>query len=165
MKLPSITAWLLACIVTMPSFAFADDSKTHASVAPVQQMSEQAKPAVAVIEQLSAALKTGDLIRAGEVLADDVVILESGGAEHSREEYLSGHARSDAAFLKDADVQVTRRIARVEGSLAWIATESELHATDKGQPITLLSTETMVVKKTDTGWRIVHVHWSSRPKR
>jgi hypothetical protein len=49
--------------------------------APVEPMSEQAKPAVAVIEQFSSALKTGDLKGAGEVLADDVVILESGGAE------------------------------------------------------------------------------------
>jgi ketosteroid isomerase-like protein len=165
MKSASITACLLASLVTMPTLAFADDSKAHASAAPVQQVSEQAKPAVVVIEQFSSALKTGDLKRAGEVLADDVVILESGGAEHSRDEYLGGHAKHDAAFLKDADVQVMRRTARAEGSLAWVATESELHATDKGQPLILLSTETMVVKKIDAGWRIVHIHWSSQPKR
>ena len=164
MKSPSITAWLLASLVAMPTLAVAHDPKAHATTAPVQQVSEQAKPAVAVIEQFSSALKTGDLKRAGEVLADDVVILESGGAEHSREEYLGGHAKDDAAFLKDAHVQVTRRIARAEGSLVWVATESELHATDKGQPLTLLSTETMVVRKTATGWRIVHIHWSSQPK-
>lgn len=141
------------------------DSKAHASTAPVQQVSEQAKPAVDVIEQFSAALKTGDLRRAGELLADDVVILESGGAEHSRAEYLGGHAKHDAAFLKDAHVQIAHRSARVEGSLAWVATESELHATEKEQPLTLLSTETMVLKKTASGWRIVHIHWSSRSKR
>ena len=165
MKLSSITACLLAFFVTMPTVAFAHDPKADATTPAVQQVSEQAKPVVAVIEQFSSALKTGDLKRAGEVLADDVVILESGGAEHSREEYLGGHAKHDAAFLKDAHVQVTRRIARVEGSLAWVATESEMHATDKGQPLTLLSTETMVVKKTDAGWRIAHIHWSSQPKR
>jgi uncharacterized protein (TIGR02246 family) len=165
MKLSSIAACLLASLVAMPILAVAHDSKAHATTAPVQQVSEQAKPAVVVIEQFSSALKTGDLKRAGEVLADDVVILESGGAEHSREEYLGGHAKHDAAFLKGADIQVMRRTARVEGSLAWVATESELHATDKGQPLTLLSTETMVVKKTDAGWRIVHIHWSSQPKR
>lgn len=165
MKLPSLTDWLLVCLVAMPTLAVAHDPKTQASTAPVQQVSEQAKPAVAVIEQFSSALQSGDLKRAGEVLADDVVILESGGAEHSREEYLGGHAKHDAAFLKDAHIEITRRTARVEGSLAWVATESELHATDKGQPMILLSTETMVVKKTAAGWRIVHIHWSSRRKR
>ena len=165
MKLPSITAWPLISLVAMTPLAVAHDPKTQASTAPVQQVSEQAKPAVAVIEQFSSALKTGDLKRAGEVLADDVVILESGGAEHSREEYLGGHAKHDAAFLKDAHIQVTRRTARVEGPLVWVATESELHATEKGQPLTLLSTETMVVQKIAAGWRIVHIHWSSRSKR
>jgi ketosteroid isomerase-like protein len=46
-----------------------------------------------------------------------------------------------------------------------VGTESELHASKDGKPITLLSTETMVLKNTPNGWRIVHIHWSSRPKR
>jgi ketosteroid isomerase-like protein len=62
-------------------------------------------------------------------------------------------------------VQTGRRRARVSGDLSWVATESELHATDDGKPMTLLSTETMVLRKTDGGWRIVHIHWSSRPKK
>jgi ketosteroid isomerase-like protein/mono/diheme cytochrome c family protein len=123
-----------------------------------------AAPAVAVVEQFSSALKAGDLKRAGRFLADDVVILESGGAERSRAEYLGGHAEHDAAFLKGAEIHVTRRTARAEGPLAWVATESELHATDNGKTLTLLSTETMLLKKTGDGWRIVHIHWSSRPK-
>ena len=165
MKQSSITACLLASLVAMPQSAAAHGPNTHAAILPVQPVSEQAKPAVAVVDQFSSALESGDLERVGELLADDVVILENGGAEHSREEYLSGHAKYDAAFLKDSHIQVTHRTARAEGSLAWVATESELHATEKGEPFTLLSTETMVVRKTDTGWRIVHVHWSSRPKR
>ena len=31
----------------------------------------------------------------------------------------------------------------------------------EGKTITLLSTETMVLKKTAQGWKIVHIHWSS----
>ena len=165
MKSPSVTAWLLASLVAMPTLAVAHDPETQARDAPVQRVSEQAKPAVAIVEQFSSALKSGDLTRASELLADDVVILEGGGAEYSREEYLSGHAKHDAAFLKDAHVQVTRRTTGAEGPLAWVATESELHVTEKGQPLTLLSTETMVLKRTAAGWRIVHIHWSSRPKR
>ena len=165
MKSSSITASLLAFLLAMPTLALAHDPKDKNSTASVQQVSAATKPAVDAIEQFSSALKNGDLKRAGEVLADDVVILESGGGEHSREEYLGGHAKHDAAFLKDAHIQVTRRIARVEGPLVWVATESELRTNDKGQPLTLLSTETMVLKKTAAGWRIVHIHWSSRPKR
>ena len=165
MKSSSVTAWLLASLFVMPTLAVAHDPETQGRDAPVQQVSEQAKPAVAIVEQFSAALKSGDLTPAGELLADDVVILEGGGAEYSREEYLSSHAKHDAAFLKDAHVQVTRRTTGAEGPLAWVATESELYVTEKGQALTLLSTETMVLKRTAAGWRIVHIHWSSRPKR
>lgn len=163
MKLPSLTAWLLAFLVAIPHMAAACED--HATPASTQQVSEQAKPVVAVVEQFSSALKAGDLKRAGEVLADDVLILESGGAERSRDEYLGGHATHDAAFLKDAHIQITRRTARMEAAIAWVGTESELHATKAGKPLTLLSTETMVLKNTPAGWRIVHIHWSSRPKR
>jgi ketosteroid isomerase-like protein len=110
-------------------------------------------------------LQAGDLERAGALLAEDVLILESGGAERSKEEYLGGHAGHDVEFLKGAHVQLIHRTARLEGGIAWVGTESELHASKDGKPMTLLSTETMVLKNTLDGWRIVHIHWSSRPKR
>lgn len=74
-------------------------------------------------DAFSAALRAGDLSRAGELLAEDVLILESGGAEHSRQEYLSHHAKEDAVFLKGAKIGLKRRTARVEGSLARVGTE------------------------------------------
>lgn len=117
-----------------------------------------------MVDAFSTALQAGDLTRAGSLLAEDVSILESGGAERSREEYLGGHAVHDAQFLKAAHVQLIHRTARTEGELAWVGTESEPHASKDGKPMTLLSTETMVLKNTPNGRRIVHIHWSSRPK-
>ena len=123
-------------------------------------------PAIAVVESFSIALKAGDFSKAGALLADDVLILESGGAEHSRQEYLSGHAKHDAAFLKDAQIAIKQRVARIEGDLAWVGTESELRMTTlPGTTVTLMSTETMVLRRMRDGWRIVHIHWSSSPKR
>lgn len=165
MKRHFIAAGLLVGLMALPPRASAHEPKVHASAAPTQEIAEQAKPAVAVVDQFSIALKAGDLKRAGGFLAADVLILESGEAETSREEYLGGHALFDAAFLKQARIDVKRRTARVEGSFAWVGTESELHASTDGKPMTLLSTETMVLKKTPSGWRIVHIHWSSRPKQ
>ena len=113
----------------------------------------------------SSALQAGDLKRAGTWLADDVLILESGGAEHSKAEYMGGHATHDAEFLKGAHVQLKQRTAKVAGELAWVGSESELHTSKDGKPVTTLSTETMVLKRGKDGWRIVHIHWSSRAKR
>ena len=140
----------------------------HAPAAPNQpqlDVSAEAEAATAVAERFSDALSSGDLETVGELLAPDVLILESGGAERSREEYLGHHAISDAKFLKGAHRQLLRRHARVSDDLVWIGSESELHAEKDGKPLVLLSTETMVLKQTPDGWRIAHVHWSSRPKR
>ena len=150
--------------IALAPLAKAHDPESHAKPS-AAAAAAPAAPAVKVVEELSTALQAGDLGRAGALLAEDVLILESGGAERSKEEYLGGHAGHDAEFLKAAHVQLVHRTARREGGLAWVGTESELHASKDGQPMTLLSTETMVLKNTPNGWRIVHIHWSSRPKR
>ncbi|MEO2192562.1 MAG: nuclear transport factor 2 family protein, partial [bacterium] len=124
-----------------------------------------AEAAVAVAERFNRALSSGDLATVEALLAADVLILESGGAERSREEYMGHHAVSDAAFLKGAHRQLLRQRARAAGEFAWVGTESELHAQKDGQPLTVQSDETMVLKETADGWRIVHIHWSSRTKR
>ena len=160
-RMKFITAMLLMALAPL---AQAHGPEAHAKPATVA-IEAQAAPAVKVVEAFSTALQAGDLGRAGSLLADDVLILESGGAERSKEEYLGGHAGHDAEFLKAAQIQRVHRTARGEGGLAWVGTESELHASKDGKPMTLLSTETMVLKNTPNGWRIVHIHWSSRPKR
>lgn len=124
-----------------------------------------AQTAVATAERFGRALKSGDMQNVEALLASDVLILESGGAERSRQEYLSHHAISDAAFLKDSHTQLLRRTARRDGDTVWIGSESEMHAMEDGKPLTLLSTETMVLHGSGDDWRIVHIHWSSRPKK
>ena len=164
MKTLSKMSVLTGLLVLMQP-VLAHDSRAHAPVMPAAAISDQAKPAVAVVEQFSKALQAADFARVRELLAGDVLILESGGAERSREEYLGHHAISDAAFLKGAHIQLKRRTAHAEGPLVWVGTESELHATKDGKPLTLLSTETMILRKSGADWRIVHIHWSSRPKK
>jgi ketosteroid isomerase-like protein len=126
---------------------------------------ETAQAAAATVDRFFDALSAGDIEQAGAELDPQVIILESGGAEHSAAEYLGGHARDDAEFLKAAQQNLGRRTARVSGDLAWIASESELHVQQDGKPVTILSTETMVLRSTDAGWKIVHIHWSSRVRK
>lgn len=137
------------------------------STAPASQpdLSPDAKAVVAVVEQFGIALAKADFKAVQSLLDADVLILESGGAERSRDEYMAMHAISDAQFLNGAHSQLTQRRTRVDGDLAWVGSESELHASKDGKPLTLLSTETMVLKRAGAEWRIVHIHWSSRPKR
>ena len=160
---PAIPAVLLVGMLLLPSSVPAHDAKQNAAptAAPVDAA---VQPAVATVDAFSKALQAADFATVEALLASDVLILESGGAERSRQEYLHHHARSDAAFLKAAHVRMLKRTARTEGDLVWVGTESEIHASKDGKPLTLLTAETMVLKRSDDRWRIVHIHWSSRPK-
>lgn len=172
MKRIATLACLSLSIAIVP--AFAEDSKAtphahhpapkQAPAGPVLNVPAQAQAAVSAVDRFSTALAAGLLETAGAELDPEVLILESGGAEYSAAEYLGGHAKGDAAFLKTAHIQLVRRTARVSGDLAWVASESELHLSKDGEPVTVLSTETMLVQRTDAGWKIVHIHWSSRTK-
>lgn len=132
--------------------------------APVIDEPDDAKAAVATVDRFLTALKAGDLQKAGAELDPEVLILESGGAERSAAEYLGGHARGDAAFLKDAHHKLLRRKARASGESAWVASESELRIQRDGRPATIVSTETMILRSDHAGWKIVHIHWSSRTR-
>ena len=165
------TSLTLALTLVVVSHVMAQTTPSHEQHHPAAAASADvdvpavATAAVAVTERFNIALSSGDLATVEALLAADALILESGGAERSREEYMGHHAGSDAAFLKDAHRQLLRQRARVAGEFAWVGTESELHAQNDGEPLTLHSTETMVLKQTADGWRIVHIHWSSRTKR
>ena len=121
-----------------------------------------ATAAVAVVERFSTALAAGDIERAVADLDPKVLILESGGVEKSRDEYLANHAKADPDFLKDAHVTLKHRSARASGDLAWVASESQIHAMKGADMMMIDSTETMVLRRNADGWKIVHIHWSSR---
>ncbi len=162
----SLTA---ACGLALCNPAFADDKRDHAAhqtaQAPKITVPAGAEEAVAAVERFSSAVAAGRLDAAGVELDANVLILESGGAERSAAEYLGGHAKGDAAFLQGVHVQLMNRTAKRSGDLVWVASESELHRTRDGKPTTRLSTETMIVQRIGRAWKIVHIHWSSRPEQ
>ncbi|MBI2970219.1 MAG: nuclear transport factor 2 family protein [Gammaproteobacteria bacterium] len=116
----------------------------------------------AVVDAFHDALAGSDLDAARRLLDPQVQIFEGGNIERSAEEYAAHHMQSDAAFLKEAEVRLHSRGGGASGELAWIASESTIaprHGNDGG----VVSTETMVLRNSPGGWRIVHIHWSSRP--
>ena len=129
----------------------------------VQNIAPEAADAVKVVDAFSAALKNGKFDAVQQYLDPKVLVLESGGSERSRDEYMSSHAIADSLFLGKAKSQLRYRQAHAQGDMAWVGTESELQSIENGKPLSLLSTETMLLKKTAQGWKVVHIHWSSRP--
>jgi ketosteroid isomerase-like protein len=114
-----------------------------------------------VVAAFHEALARGDSARVTELLAPGVIIFESGGAEVSREEYTSHHLGADMEFAKATKEEVVDRQAGEAGDAAWVLTRSRTTGTFRDKPVDLHGTETMLLRKTADGWRIVHIHWSS----
>ena len=94
----------LALMLAMVSPAMAQTAQSHthhpaAAAAADVDVPAAAKAAVDVAERFNAALSSGDLATVGSLLAPDVLILESGGAERSRELYVVLLVVIDCVFL------------------------------------------------------------------
>lgn len=125
----------------------------------------EAAGAAAVVDAFHAALKQGDAAAALTLLDPEAMIFEEGGAERSREEYASHHLGADAAFAAATEATVARRSGRADGDVAWITSEGRTTGQFNGRAVDRLTVETMVLRRHADGWRIHHIHWSSRAPR
>jgi ketosteroid isomerase-like protein len=117
--------------------------------------------AAETVDAFHAALNRGDASVAAAMLDDEALIYEEGGAEESKAAYTNSHLLADIAFLATARETLVNRTGGASGPLAWVASQGKLQAQVHEQTIERDTTETMVLRRTGTGWRIVHVHWSS----
>jgi len=111
-------------------------------------------------EALAAQEKEGVLA----VLSTDVLIFESGGAEFSREEYAGHHLGADMEFSAAIDRKITDQQAGQDGQVAWVLTRTATTGTFREKEIDARGVETMLLRHTAEGWKIFHIHWSSRAK-
>lgn len=124
-----------------------------------------APPPDEAVDAFFAGLMAGDVEAIRAVTAADVLILESGGAERSLAEYESHHMPSDMAFLAAMEREILSREVRVLGKTAFVTTESRLLGAFRETEYNLMSAETMVLEFNGADWKIIHIHWSSRPIR
>lgn len=132
--------------------------------AAAQSRNPDQQAVLAAVRAFHDALAQGDSAAALQLLADDVVILESGGVE-TRAEYRGHHLPADIAFAKavpsvNADPSVT-----VVGDVAWVSGTSRTTGTYRDRPINSAGAELVVLSRTPDGWKIRAVHWSSRAIR
>lgn len=117
----------------------------------------------AVVDAYSAALRAKDEAAIRAILAPDVIIAEGGRAERSIDEYAGHHMPSDMAFTAAVDFSLKKRDVIVKDDLATVISESQIHGTFRDQNVHSRMMETMVLRRDDDRWRIVHIHWSSAP--
>lgn len=115
----------------------------------------------AAVREFHDALADGDSARALELLHPNVRIFEGGHAE-TLAEYRSGHLAADMEFSSAVERKIVHE--QVFGGSRRTAYLSEYHMTGtfRGEDVEAHGTETMVLLRTADGWRIRHIHWSSR---
>lgn len=128
------------------------------------QISHEETPA-SVVTAFHAALAAGDSAASLALLAPDVVVFESGGAEMGRDEYASHHLPVDMQFAAATTREVTDQAHGIEGELAWVLTRIRTTGEFRGREVRSAGVETILLERTPDGWRIVHIHWSSRNQR
>ena len=82
----------------------------------------------------------------------------------SRDEYAHHHLEGDMEFSAAMEQETTDRRVKVEHPVAWVLSRIRATGTWGDRELDLSGTETMVPRHTEEGWKIVHVHWSSRSK-
>lgn len=118
----------------------------------------------AVVERFHGALARGDSLGALELLADDVVVLESGASE-TKADYRAHHLQADIAFAGAVPAQAGPLSVSVRGDVAWASRTRTTQGEYRGRAVNSASAELIVLTRESEGWRIRAIHWSSRARR
>jgi ketosteroid isomerase-like protein len=148
---------------TIPAAMLAFLTATAPASAQHEGHSGDSAAVAGVIAKYHEAMAAGDSATALTLLADDAVILESGGVE-TRAEYRSHHLPSDINFAKAIRNQRGAVLVRVRGDVAWASSTSTTRGEMNGRTINSMGAELMVLVRTAQGWKISAIHWSSRPR-
>ncbi len=125
-----------------------------------QSQPDDGNAIAATVDGFSSALQKGEGAAAMELLAPDAVILES-GVKQTREEYAKKHLQEDMDFLRTVVMTRSDLVAKREGDTAWVTSLSHSVGKFEGKEINSQGAELMILTKTNAGWRIRAIHWSS----
>ena len=118
----------------------------------------------AVVDAYHAALASGDSTAALSLLADDVIILESGGME-DKQQYRSGHLAGDMRFAQAVPRERGEITVRIVDDVAWAWSTSVTEGRMGDREINAQGAELMVLARVGGEWSIKAIHWSSRARR
>lgn len=115
----------------------------------------------AVVEGFHAALAAGDSTAAIGFLHPDAIVYESGYGE-TLDEYRRDHLASDIEFSRAVSFETVQDVIAPGSDLTLYLRQYKVSGTFRDRPIDTTGVETMVLAPTPAGWKIRHIHWSSR---
>lgn len=152
----------LATLIVIPTSAHPGAQKT----APAAVEAPPSDPiatstAVDTVQAFHAALAHGNTDAALALMAENALIFESGGVERSRAEYAGHHLKADAEFSAAVSRTLVDRSSDEDGNTAWVMSVETVKGSYRNRAINSRSVETMLLRRLNRQWRIVHIHWSS----
>ena len=129
---------------------------------PVAALGEQVADPAETVAAFHEALASENREQVLELLSPELVIFEDSGKEASRKEYASHHLGSDMKFSAGAKRKILDQSVNVGKDTSWVMTRYTVKGKSGSKRIQLESAETIVLEKTDNGWRIAHIHWSNK---
>jgi uncharacterized membrane protein/ketosteroid isomerase-like protein len=114
-----------------------------------------------VASALTIALKDQDKNTVKSLLHENVMVLESGHAQKSRQEYEDSHMLSDMAYLKAMDLETTNRSVSIDGDLAWVTSTTRMKGEFKDRQIDTETKELLIMRNQEGVWRITHIYWEN----
>jgi len=160
---------LVLAVATGSAFAQspAPNTPARSATTPSQASAPQRSPADAAAEQVvnafMADLAGGQLDAARQLLTPDAIVMANGQVLGNRDGYIDGAAKGDAAALRVTQRDLLHRDVKTTADLGWVLSEKRLRGAQGPQgPREIVVTETMLLARTTAGWKITHIHWSSR---
>lgn len=128
---------------------------------------EDREDPISVAKAYFEAMDAADLDAAGELFIEHSMIFETGGAEGNWEQYRTHHLgpEIDAIAVFETSFGEPDETASVDETMVLVTWPIEYHIelTD-GRIVDSKGTVTFVLVQTQLGYRILHLHWSSRRK-
>jgi hypothetical protein len=137
------------------SFAAGQSSDLRSAVSP-----SDSAAIVGTASRFHAALEAGDTATVKTLVAPDLQVLEGGEVEN-RAQYFAHHLAADIEFARAVrSVRTVVSYAR-EQNVAWLVSTSTASGNFKGRDINSIGAELMILSRTQAGWKVRAIHWSS----
>lgn len=118
----------------------------------------------AVVLAVPVAVERGDLKALDALYSHDpsVLIIEGASADVGWKQYRDHHLTPELKAVKNLKYKYSNVAVSVVGEVAWASFDYSLDALMKGKPLSIKGKGTLVLRKNNGVWKIVHSHTSGR---
>lgn len=159
---------LAASLLPLQAEAAKKKARHATAAAPAVKESPAAVPVQPPIDFADAfheAMRLRDRTKVLSMLAPDLVVFETGYLQATRDDYVKSNLDDDTAFASATVYRPLSRGVIGSGDSMTVLTKASIQGVVGGQSIDLVQSETMILRRIQATWEIVHLHWSAHTRQ